>query len=85
MKYPQNLRVFHVKYLPYTDKSPARIRIKDHRHDKSVVISHYHEVFDQTLDVARDYLSTRGIEPEFMAEMEDGYLLLTTDFKTQIK
>jgi maltose-binding protein MalE len=80
----QNLRGFSITFLSPTNSRGARVKIEDLRHNKKVIISYDYE-FNNIKDIALKFLEEKGIKINFSLETKKSYILLTDDFKTQIK
>ena len=79
-----NLRVFEICYISPTNTKGARIRIKDLRHNKTVIIPF--EYADSNIkDTARTFLKSKGITCVSQGEGKKSYLLLSRDFGRQIR
>lgn len=82
----KNMRSFSVTYVPYTEKLPARVKIRDNRHRKSVFVPYHSDVpTDRVEDIAYEYLKSRGIVCSHMAEAKKGFILLSDNFTNKIK
>jgi hypothetical protein len=80
----QNLRTFEIKYLGPTNSQGSRVRIKDLRFGTSKTIQYDYE-FNNSSDVANEYLKSKSINCEFASEGKDCMYLHTTNFENQIK
>lgn len=80
-----NIRTFIVKYVPFTEKKPARVLINDLRLKQSTFISYNDSEYSHIQDIAKDYLEKRGIKIEMQSEGKGYIMLHTNDFKTAIK
>ena len=80
----KNTRAFKVKYYGATNTKGSRVLIHDLRFVVKKFISYDHKQ-NNIYDMANNYLKTRGIVCEFVAEDVDGYLLMTNNFNNQIK
>lgn len=82
----ENLRSFTVTHVPWSNTKPNRVKIRDNRHRKTVIIPYPDSsVLDRVETVAEDYLVSIGIHVFYMAEADKGFTLLTRDFKTPLK
>jgi hypothetical protein len=80
----KNLRVFEVSFISPTNYKGSRVLINDLRHKKRVIIP-FNYSFNSALDVGLNFLTEKGIKIKFSAEIKKGFILLSEDFKTQIK
>jgi len=79
----QNYRALEVKYLGPTNSSGSKIKIIDHRFDKSKAIPYNHSE-NSALDGAVSYLEKLGIKFLGKAESKDSMFLFTDNFSTDI-
>lgn len=83
----ENLRSFTVTYLPWTNTKSARISIYDNRHRKSKIIP-YHNEYTTHIgheEIAAAYLKKIGIKISYQSQGKKGFILLTRDFKTELR
>lgn len=81
----KNTRAFIVTYLGATNTLPSRMKIRDERNRKTVHVSTTNLKSETTYGQAQEFLAGKGIKISYMAESRHGFILLTNDFKTQIK
>lgn len=68
---------------PATNTRPTRVKIKDLRHEKSIILSYTEH--DQSMeDLAIDYLEKKGINITALAMGKNEVNLLSEDFATQM-
>lgn len=79
----QNFRAFELKYLGATDNKGARIRIRDLRFKKSIVLSRDYEVNPD--EQAIYFLQGLGIHVTGMAEGIGVAYVFTDDFTTELR
>lgn len=85
-----NLRMFEVRFIGPSNFRPARVKITDLRHGKSVTLSYDYD-YDRASKQAVDYLAKRGIPVVSQAwdeKTKKDYLLsdnFTTDLKGDVK
>ena len=77
-------RTFKAVYHGPTNTRGSRVTIKDLRRNKSVSIPYDYQ-FNNAEDIAKDYLVRRGIAITGLAMLDNECLLLSEDFKTEIK
>jgi hypothetical protein len=76
-------RPFEVSCVPATNTRPTRVKIKDLRHEKSIILSY--TAHDQNMeDLALDYLNKKGIKISALAMGKNEFSLLSEDFATQM-
>lgn len=80
----KNNRAFEITYHGPTNFRPSRVKIDDLRFNKTKFISYDYEL-NNIFDMAKNYLKSIGIECLNMAESKKGYLLLTDNFKTELR
>lgn len=80
MKNLTNYHALTVTYLGPTNNLGSRVRIKSDRFEQSITIAYDYE-FNNTLEVAADYLSKKGFNLVGKGELKDAYLLLTDTFE----
>lgn len=76
-------RAFQVSCVPATNTRPTRVKIKDLRHEKSIILS-YTEHYQSMEDLAIDYLEKKGINISALAMGKNELNLLSEDFATQM-
>lgn len=79
----KHFRTFEICFLGATNSKGSRVKIKDTRHKKNVIVSYNHST--DTKGTALQYLNQRGIEIIGFSELDNKYLFLTDNFETQIK
>jgi len=81
MKYQnlKRLRCFTISYLPATNTKGSRIKIKDTRHEKTVIIPFDYN-FDNIKQGAFEYLKSIGIDILASSEIRQTDLLFADDF-----
>ena len=81
-----HLKGFKVKYLGATDTRGSRVKITDLRLNKSVTLP-YNYSLSGMKEMAIDYLvKERNIKIDsFLCLSDDEYVIMTTDFETEIK
>lgn len=80
----ESLRAFTVKYIGATNNLGSRISITDERYQKRITIP-YNYRFNNSVDNAINALNNRGIEIVGIAEYKNSYILLSSDFDTELK
>jgi hypothetical protein len=80
----KNLRAFKIGYLGPTNYRGSRVKIEDIRRNKKIIISYNYE-FDNTKDIAIDYLKKIGINIKYSFETVESYFLMTDDFESVLK
>lgn len=75
-----NLHAFTITFLGATYHKSSRLKIKSERFNQSVIIPYDH-AFNNTLDIAKDYLTKNGYELAGQAETNDNYIILSTTFE----
>lgn len=80
----ENFRAFEVHYLGATNSTGSRVKIKDLRFRISKTIP-YDYAFRDTIDIAKNFLTKKGINLSGQAEAENHYLLFSDNFEIQIK
>lgn len=81
----QNLRSFNVTYVGPTNTKPAKVRVYDNRHQKTVFVPYNDSTFERTDEIAQEFLASKGIITTFISQDKKGFILLTSNFKDQIK
>lgn len=86
----QNLRGFKVEYLQPTDTKPARIKITDLRHGKSVLVNYSAHSANTGQERAIEYLEGLNIPITAQTWCEKNSvhqytILLSTNFDTDLK
>jgi len=76
----QNFHVLQVTYIGATDHKPSRVRISSFRFKQSKTIEYDHN-FNNTGDIAEDWLTKNGFELIGKAESKEGYAMISTTFK----
>lgn len=76
-------RAFQVSCVPATNTRPTRVKIKDLRHEKQIVLSYGFEHSNME-DLALDYLEKKGINISALAMGKNEFSLLSEDFATQM-
>ena len=79
----QNFRAFELKYLGATDNRGARIRIRDLRFKKSIVLDRKYELDSD--EQAVNFLQGLGIHITGMAEGIEVDYVFTDDFTTELR
>ena len=79
----KNFRAFELKYLGATDTKGARIRIRDLRFKKSVILDRDYEVNPD--EQAIYYLQGLGIHVTGMAEGNEVSYVFTDDFDIELR
>jgi hypothetical protein len=78
-------RLFQVVFIAPTNFRGSRIKIKDLRHNKTVIINQDHRKND-ICECAVDYLKSKKIKCQnAFGSSNEFYILMTKDFATQIK
>ena len=82
----QHLRGFEIGILPVTNTKGRRVRIFDTRHEVRHIVS-WNYSRDTALQIAQDYLESRGINlvAQTYNEKENRYTILSDDFATPLK
>lgn len=80
----KNLRMFEIKFMGPTNHKGSRLKITDHRHKKSVILSKSYE-FNSIMDQAKEYLESKGITIVGQSEGIKNDMLLSDNFDKQIK
>tara|TARA_Y100000004_G_scaffold179848_1_gene223886 strand:+ start:439 stop:699 length:261 start_codon:yes stop_codon:yes gene_type:complete len=82
----QHLRGFEIGVLPVTNTKGRRVRIFDTRHEVRHIVSWDYRR-DTALQIAQDYLESRGINlvAQTYNEKEHRYTILSDDFATPLK
>jgi hypothetical protein len=87
-----NHRIFKITTLPATDTKPARVKISDDRHKKTVILSFANlpGSLSPTLATAKSYLESKniicgGFGELFQGDYSAGYIIFSSDFNTDIK
>lgn len=78
-----NYRVFEVKFYGPTDTRGSRIKITDHRFEKSRFFSYRHDV-SGSIDNGYLRLYELGINVVGQGEGDKSYFLFSDDFETQL-
>ncbi len=79
MKTLQNFHVITVSFIGATDYKGSRVKIHSYRFKKTVIIDYDHK-FNNTFEIAQNYLEAKGFELVGKAETKDGYTLISTTF-----
>lgn len=85
-----NFRGFRVETIPATDSKPVRIKVKDLRYDKRVILS-YGANHNEIEDVLNDFFNSKQIEitgkcwHEHKGQIHTYSIYLTTNYTNQIK
>ena len=82
----QHLRGFEIGVLPVTNTKGRRVKIYDTRHEVRHIVSwDYSE--DTSLDIAQNYLESRGIKQVAFTynERTHQYTILSDDFATPLR
>ena len=77
-------RTFQAVYHGPTNTKGSRVTIKDLRRKASVTVPYDYQ-FNNSEDIARSYLLTRGIKITALAMLNNECLLLSEDFNTNLK
>jgi len=75
----KNLRGFYITFLGATNTRGARVKIKDLRFNKSLIIS-YDYSYNSIKEIAFNYLKAKGISCLYEIETEKGFILATKNF-----
>ena len=76
-------RAFEVSHVPATNTRPTRVKIKDLRYEKSIILS-YGADEKTTEELALAYLGKKGIKISALAMGKNEFSLLSKDFVTQM-
>jgi hypothetical protein len=76
----QNHHILIVKYIGQTNYTPSRVKIISERFKVSKTIEYDHE-FNNTLDIAEDWLKKNGFELVGCGEGKGHYYIITSTFK----
>ena len=80
MKTLNNLHALEVTYGSPTEQRGARVKIKSHRFKQSKIISFNYE-YNQTYEMAQNWLENNGFDLVGQAEGNNSYIILSTTFK----
>jgi len=80
MKTLNNLHALEVTFVSPNEQRGARVRIKSHRFKQSKIIS-FDYTYNQTYEMAQNWLENNGFELVGQAEGKDSYIILSTTFK----
>lgn len=75
-----NFHAIEVKYLGTTNTVGPRVKMNSLRFNDSKTIPYDHN-FNNTLDIAKDYLTKNGFVIVGQAETKDSYIILCDTFK----
>lgn len=75
-----NYHAFEITYLGATNTQGGRVKIKSLRFNESKIIPYNHE-FNNTLAIAKDYLTGKGFNVVGQAETPNSYIVLSDTFK----
>jgi hypothetical protein len=75
-----NFHIIKVTYLGATNSKGSRVKMTSERFEESKTINYNHE-FNNTLDIAEDYLTKAGFEVVGHAEGKGCYYVITNTFK----
>lgn len=83
----KNHRIFQAYFIGPTDNKPPRLVIKDLRNRKRITMNKkYDEHYDlNSYELAEIVLKEKGIDIIGFGQAENGYVLFTDNFETQIK
>lgn len=76
----QNFHVLTVKYIGATNFKPSRVKIISERFNQSVVLDYDHD-FDNTMEVAADWLTKNHFNITGKAEGKNCYYVITDSFQ----
>jgi len=76
----QNFHVLKISFIGATDYKPSRVKIASERFKQSRVIEYNHE-FNNTCDIAEDWLRKNGFNLTGHAEGKDCYYVITDTFE----
>lgn len=79
--YIPNLHVIKVTYLGPTNSRGSRVKMHSERFQKGKTIGYDYQ-FNNSLDIAKDYLIKNGFELVAQAEGKDCYYIMTNTFKS---
>jgi len=77
-------RLFQISFVPPTNFRGSRVKIKDLRHNKTVIINQNYRKND-ICECAVDFLKTKKIKCQAFGSSNEFYILMSKDFATQIK
>lgn len=77
----QNLHLIAIKYLGPTNTRGSRVKITSDRFEQSVTIPYDYSATGRIYDMASPWLLGRGFNIVGVAEIKDGYALLSDTFK----
>lgn len=76
-----NYHILEVSFIGATDHAGSRVRIKSQRFHKSVTLDYDHR-FNNTAEIAQNWLTKKGFNLIGKAENNNGYFLISDTFET---
>jgi hypothetical protein len=82
----KNVRAFKATFIGQTNTRPSHVKLEDLRNRTKVKLSTNNTSYDDTSDIAHEYLNSIGVDVIGRAENGgSGYLLFSDNFEKSIK